>query len=304
MLIPNSFKNKIIGCFGEEGRTWLGTLEERVKWAKETWQLKIDGPVANLSYNYVLKAVDSSGMPVILKLGVPGVDFTNEIKTLELYNGNGCAHLLSANPDEGAFLLEQLVPGTMLTEVENEYQALDCFMEVWQAIRRPVPIDYAGPTVLYWAKGLDRYLDSYPSGDGPIPFEFVDQAKAFFLEVTQTSEGEELLHGDLHHQNILYSNEKGWLAIDPKGVAGDPYFGLISYLVNELHNKRHPKELLEQRVDYLVQKLKLKRDRFLKAAVAMAVLYACWSIEDHDSEWDKTFQCAVWFEEFRKSIIK
>ncbi|HSU80011.1 MAG TPA: aminoglycoside phosphotransferase family protein [Candidatus Angelobacter sp.] len=298
MLIPGSFKTKITGAFGEEGRAWLETLDARVQSVGEDWQLTLGAPVTNLSYNYVLKAFDSKGTPVILKLGVPGFDFTNEITTLEVYDGKGCVRLLAADPERGALLLEQLIPGTMLTEVKDEALAMNHFIKVWRAIRRPVPEGVSCPTVLDWAKGLDRYLERYSNGEGPISKAYVQLAKDCFQDVTKTSDGPELLHGDLHHQNILFSDEQGWLAIDPKGVAGDPYFDLISYLINQLHTKSQPKERLEQRVQILVKELKLNRDRFLKAAVAMSTLYACWGVEDQDS-WVNTFECARWFESFR-----
>jgi streptomycin 6-kinase len=299
MSIPDTFKKRIVDTFGQEGSDWLEILETQVQNFKEQWQLKLEGPVSNLSYNYVVKAIDSEGKPVILKLGVPGFDFTNEIRTLEVYDGEGCASILASDPEKGALLLEHLVPGTMLSEVADETLAIKHFIKVWQAIRRPVPEGLNCPTVLDWAKGLGRYLDNHPNKDGPISIEYIQLAKDYFRFVTETSEGSELLHGDLHHQNILYSEDQGWLAIDPKGVEGDPYFGLISFLINQLHNKNHPRELLEQRVQILVNDLKLDRDRLLKAAVAMAVLSACWGVEDNDSEWVNTYACAKWFEALR-----
>ena len=33
-----------------------------------------------------------------------------------------------------------------------------------------------------------------------------------------------LLHGDLHHYNVLPDSERGWLAIDPKGWAVEDGF--------------------------------------------------------------------------------
>ncbi len=41
------------------------------------------------------------------------------------------------------------------------------------------------------------------------------------------------LHGDLHHDNILHS-ARGWLAIDPKGVLGDPCFDAANLFYNPL----------------------------------------------------------------------
>jgi streptomycin 6-kinase len=41
------------------------------------------------------------------------------------------------------------------------------------------------------------------------------------------------LHGDLHHENILHG-PRGWLAIDPKGVLGDPGFDTANWFYNPL----------------------------------------------------------------------
>ena len=42
-----------------------------------------------------------------------------------------------------------------------------------------------------------------------------------------------LLHGDLHHENIMHG-PRGWLAIDPKGVLGDPGFDAANMFYNPL----------------------------------------------------------------------
>ena len=41
------------------------------------------------------------------------------------------------------------------------------------------------------------------------------------------------LHGDLHHENIMHG-PRGWLAIDPKGVLGDPGFDAANLFYNPL----------------------------------------------------------------------
>ncbi|MCT2535449.1 aminoglycoside phosphotransferase family protein [Aquibacillus koreensis] len=294
--IPESFKTKIVGAFGENGKQWLETLEETVKMYAGQWHLQIDGPVDNLSYNYVLKAVNDKGTPVILKLGVPGFDFKNEIKTVLAYGGNGCANVLEWDAEGGGMLLEQLIPGQMLVG-EEEGQAIQHFVTVWQAIRCPVPDGLDCPKIMDWAKGLDRYLEDHPNDTGPIDKETIKRAQGYFKEIFDTSDGSELLHGDLHHQNILYSEEKGWMAIDPKGVVGDPYFSFTAFMVNEIHNKPSPKERFIARANRLIEMLELDRGRFLKAGVAMATLSACWGIEDHDEEWIYAFTCAEWFQE-------
>ncbi|MFD2611680.1 aminoglycoside phosphotransferase family protein [Paenibacillus gansuensis] len=297
MVIPEKFQSKIIGAFGEEGRRWLETLDDRLRRYAERWELQIGEPYANLSYNYVVKAVDSTGELVVLKLGVPNFDTRNEIHTLETYQGEGCVRLLKSDPAEGVFLLERLSPGTMLKEL-GEDAALEQAMNVWKALRRPVPAGFRGPSIMDWARGLEQYEQRYISGEMPIPAEAVETARDLFRELTETSEGAELLHGDLHHQNILYSEQRGWIAIDPKGVAGDPYFGLITFLHNELHHNTNPKQLLRRRIEGLCSGLRLDKTRLLQAAFSLTVLYACWAAEDQDSFMKETYRCAEWYGEW------
>lgn len=297
MNIPEWFQKKMADVFGEAGKAWLTNVESTMQFCEKEWKLQIDAPVSNLSYNYVLHAKDGEGTPVILKLGVPSFDFTNEIRTLKVYGGKGCARLLKADAERGAMLLEKLVPGTMLSEEKDEKAAVHTFLRVWKAIRTPVPAECKSPTILDWASGLVRYHTMHPNGDGPIEARYIEMAQAYFAELTETTERMELLHGDLHHENILYDDKNGWLAIDPKGVVGDPYFDLISFMTNHLLKKENPKQLLLQRVELITEGLSLDRERLLKAGVAMGILSTCWGLEDHDPEWEQAYTCAKWFME-------
>jgi streptomycin 6-kinase len=295
MQISSEFQEKIINGFGSNGKAWLESLASTVQTYLQKWELTSEGPVSNLSYNYVIKVTDSEGTPLILKLGVPNFDTRNEMVTLQVYDGDGCAKLLNSDPENGVMLLERLVPGTMLSAESDEMVVLGNYMKVWKAIRRPLTGGASTPSLVHWFEGLTNYRHS---GDVQIAMEHVQLAVEFFQNVMDTSKGQELLHGDLHHENILYSGEKGWMAIDPKGVAGDPYFDVVSFLVNQLDSKPDPKSILKLRVDTISEQMGLDRQRLLKAAIALGTLYASWSIEDHDPNWEKTYQCVKWFIDF------
>jgi streptomycin 6-kinase len=294
MQIPSEFQEKIINAFGSDGKAWLESLESTVQTYLQRWGLLSEGPVDNLSYNYVVKVTDTKGTPLILKLGVPNFDTRNEMVTLQNYNGDGCAKLLKLDLENGVMLLERLVPGRMLSAETDEMIVLDNYIKVWKAIRRPLPTGGTTPLLIHWFEGLARYRSA---GEGPIPLEHVQLAEEFFQQVLETSEGSELLHGDLHHENILYSEQNGWMAIDPKGVAGDPYFDVVSFLVNQLVTKTDPKSILKLRVDTISNQLGLDRQRLLKASIALGTLYACWGVEDL-ADWETTYQCVKWFIEF------
>ncbi|MFB3160963.1 aminoglycoside phosphotransferase family protein [Neobacillus sp. 179-J 1A1 HS] len=294
MQIPSEFQEKIINGFGSDGKAWLESLESTVKTYLQKWGLTSEGPVDNLSYNYVEKGTDTKGTPLILKLGVPNFDTRNEMVTLQNYDGDGCAKLLKFDLEDGVMLLERLVPGRMLSAESDEKIVLENYIKVWKALRRPLPTEGTTPSLIHWFEGLARYRSA---GEGPISLEHVQLAEEFFQQVMETSEGPELLHGDLHHENILYSERNGWMAIDPKGVAGDPYFDVVSFLVNQLVTKADPKSILKLRVDTISDQLGLDRQRLLKASIALGTLYACWGVEDL-ADWETTYQCVKWFIEF------
>lgn len=89
------------------------------------------------------------------------------------------------------------------------------------------------------------------------------------------------LHGDLHHDNIL-SSDRGWLAIDPKGVLGDPAYDLANFF----RNPEHAVELaanaarVNRMADIFAERLGYQRRRILGWAAAHCALSACWDIED------------------------
>jgi streptomycin 6-kinase len=47
-----------------------------------------------------------------------------------------------------------------------------------------------------------------------------------------------VLHGDLHHGNVLDFGVRGWLAIDPKGLLGERGFDFANIFTNPISQIR------------------------------------------------------------------
>jgi streptomycin 6-kinase len=87
------------------------------------------------------------------------------------------------------------------------------------------------------------------------------------------------LHGDLHHDNII-SSPRGWLAIDPKGLVGDPVYEVANSFLNPLgadHLVSDPQRIARLS-DIYETRLGFHRKRVLGYAATHAVLSACWDI--------------------------
>ncbi len=104
-----------------------------------------------------------------------------------------------------------------------------------------------------------------------------------------------LLHGDLHHDNILAAEREPWLAIDPKGIVGEPAYEVGALLRNPLPGllaRPEPGRVLARRIEQLAAELGFDRARIRGWALAQAVLSAWWSYEDHGDGWRETIACA------------
>ena len=98
------------------------------------------------------------------------------------------------------------------------------------------------------------------------------------------------LHGDLHHDNIVTGGPRGWLAIDPQGLVGDPAYDVANIFGNPLNAL--PEIVDPQRIRRLCaifsKTLDCSQERILRYAIAHAGASICWSLEDDGSVLDES----------------
>ncbi|HYN25451.1 MAG TPA: aminoglycoside phosphotransferase family protein [Pyrinomonadaceae bacterium] len=217
--------------------------------------------------------------PVVLKLIRRPGDEWRSGEILDAFDGKGVVRVYEYV--EGAVLLERLSPGNSLVGIalnDGDDEATEILADV---IQKMSPRQLVKPPIAVedWAKGFERYS---ASGDDQIPKSLVEKGYRVFLELCRSQSSPRLLHGDLHHYNVLFDSDRGWLAIDPKGVVGE-----IEYEVGAvLRNPYERPELfgqpstVETRLKRLESKLSLDFRRALAWGFAQAVLSAIWGVED------------------------
>ncbi len=87
------------------------------------------------------------------------------------------------------------------------------------------------------------------------------------------------LHGDLHHDNIM-SSDRGWLAIDPKGLLGDATYEVANVFRNPYGANKlvtDPRRI-QALADAFATRLGFNRKRVLGWAAAHSALSACWDL--------------------------
>jgi streptomycin 6-kinase len=281
--IPENFASFMIELFGEEGRAWLDRLPSILANCEERWHLTIDAPVKNLSFNYVAPGVLGDGTEVMLKTGLTD-EFPSQSEALHHFNGRGMVQLLACDVQDAVMLMERLKPGTSLRTVEDDEAAISAAAQVMRKIWHPLPEQhYPFPTVVDWSKGFARLRRRYDGGTGPIPAGIFDKAEKLYAELCASMAEPVLLHGDLHQDNILAAERQPWLAVDPKGVIGEPAYETGALLRNfwpDILSVSNPKSLMARRIDQLSAELGFERERIYNWGFAQAVLSVIWGVED------------------------
>jgi streptomycin 6-kinase len=294
--LSSEFIQRVRDTFGPDGQVWLSQFSETLQTYRERWSLTLRPPIEPLSYNYVAPALLPDGEEVVLKLGVPNPELLTEIEALRRYDGRGAVRLLRADPDGGALLLERVRPGIALIDRDfDDQRATRIAALVMQRLWRPVQGEQPFPTVETWFRGLSRLRACYDGGTGPLPPALVARAEALLAELSASADAPVLLHGDLHHWNILAAEREPWLAIDPKGIIGEPAFEVGAWMYNPITDVASwPKlrHVSARRLDQFSQILSLDRRRLLGWSLAQAVLSACWSLEENQDGWQNAIAVA------------
>lgn len=118
---------------------------------------------------------------------------------------------------------------------------------------------------------------------GPIDADLFESGARLFLELSESSTDRVVLHTDLHYGNVLSSNRASWLAIDPKGLVGEPCYEVGAVLrnrVDELYESHDPVRAMRKRVEVLAELVGFDRERVRQWALAQAILSEIWTADN------------------------
>lgn len=258
---------------------WLQALPALVDSLTARWGLTLGPPFAAVRINYVVPAWRVDGTACVLKASRHVDETRNEIAALQLWNGDGSARLLEVDSDLGALLIERVVPGTLLTEVAatDDTAATLVAANVARRLWRPAPMPDGLRSLASWCDAYDRNRETLTRGDLGFPSAVFQRADAMRRDLLASTETPTVLHGDLHHYNILRASRAPWLAIDPKGLVGDRCFDVCQFFRNP---GDEPAEVNRRRLDIFCSELGLDRERTKAWCYVHAILDACWDYED------------------------
>jgi streptomycin 6-kinase len=293
--IPDAFARFIVQLHGDKGKAWLARLPEILASCAEQWQLAYDAPFGNLTYHFVIPARRADGLLVVVKACSPTGEYLQEAEALRLFDGQGMVPLLAHDDANEVMLLQRLVPGTSLRAMADDAAATRIAAGVMRQIWRHVPEDHPFATVDDWHQGFAWLRTTYDGGAGPFPADLVRIAETLYAHLSATSAAPVLLHGDLHHDNILAAGDGTWRGIDPKGLIGEPAYETGSWLRNwlpDLLRVPDPAATLSRRIAIFAEELQMDAARIRDWAIYQAVLSAIASLQDEHVVPTNMLECA------------
>ena len=278
---------------GDDWRAWIAALPGLACTFLDRWQLRPDGPPAHGVIAMVLPVVRADGTPAALKLQQVDEETRGEPLALRTWDGRGAVRLLDSDPETGTMLLERLDAGRSLETLPDEGAALDTLAGLLAELAGyPAPaglpqLGDLGAAMLDRLPGaLSRLVDAadrrLTADCAAAPREVLDRP------------GDRLLHWDLHYGNVLAplpeaqrAGRGQWLAIDPKPLAGDPGFELLSALANRWDDVLATGDVasaVRRRFDLLTEAVGLDRSSARRWTLARVLQRTLWKAESGETE--------------------
>lgn len=238
------------------------------------WDLAIDGEALNTPSGALLP-VRQRGVPAMLKIAHVAEEQAGN-RLMAWWNGDGAAPVLACSADGAALLMQRAQgPASLAQRVaqghDDEATRILCAAAMRLHAPRPLP---APPLV-----PLAQWFEALGPGAARHGGLFEHSARtARALLAAPRDEG--VLHGDIHHGNVLDFGPQGWLAIDPKGLWGERGFDFANIFCNPDGAGALAPGRFARRIGTIADATGIERQRLLQWVLAWAGLSAIWMLEE------------------------
>jgi streptomycin 6-kinase len=248
--------------------------EERLMYYIKKWELEIQAPPFSTKTS-ILQTCSYKGKKAMLKLPMVEEERRGSL-LMEWWDGIGAAAVLCSTQD--AILLARIenkidLSLTALVHQDHDDQATRIMCDTAQVLHSQ-RVDTRPPLVT-----LEEWFQPFAAA-GTQTNELLLYSAQVANRLLQHQVEKCVLHGDLHHQNILYADDGGWKAIDPKGLYGDRAFDFANMLCNPTLEIALTTGRLAKQVDIICQQTGISMARMLDWTVAWAGLSTYWLAED------------------------
>ena len=254
-------------------------VETALSRAMIRWSLTKSTPVAETPRSWIFRVEQNGRNFAALKILKPAVSAEEGrgARLLRWYGGDGAATVFDIHGD--TIFMEWLDGKTLgdAARAGHDEEATVAFCTVVANLhrqRQEPPADLL-PLRERFQTLFDTDVRAWPH----TARDLYARASGIALKLFDRPAAQVPLHGDLHHDNIL-SSDRGWLAIDPKGLVGDPAYEVANAFRNPQGGASlaaNPRRIAAM-ADMFAARLGFDRKRVLGYAAAHSGLSVCWDL--------------------------
>ncbi len=244
----------------------------------QRWELVADGPAFTTPTSALIPVL-SHGRKAILKVATENEEELGA-RLMIWWNGRGAARVLE---HDGPAIVLQRAEGTRSLErmaaeggtLDDEATRVLCAVASTLHSASGEPPD--GLVGLgHWFRELFAHAETRGG--------FFARAASVARALIDDEREIVVMHGDLHHGNVLDFGDDGWRAIDPKHVTGDRAFDFANILCNPDARVALTAGRLERQLAIICEQAGIEHERMTAWTVAWCGLSAAWTErEDGDA---------------------
>ncbi|RUT31246.1 hypothetical protein EMQ25_10315 [Arsenicitalea aurantiaca] len=244
------------------------------------WSLSKATLLAETDTSWIYRVDQNGRSPAVLKQLKPDAD-ESEARGAGLmawYGGEGAATVFDAT--DGIIFMEWLDGDTLGAPARagRDEEATIALAHVVSELHRPRALPMPEDLLPVRAR-FEALFGSRPGAWPAMSKDLLARALGIAHRLFDKPAPQIPLHGDLHHDTIL-SSPRGWLAIDPIGLVGDPVYELAPVFLNPAGDTKRVTDpaRVNALADILSSRLGHSRKRILAFAAAHTALTACWDV--------------------------
>lgn len=290
-MIPKKYFDHIQNVYGEAGRSWIARVPALIKRAEIIWELSDLEIFEHLSYNLLLMGKSKKYGQVMVKIGVLNDEYKRELKFLSELKSEKYVTCHDVLIDEGMMIMKLLKPGTRIKDLET----LEERLEIVPQLMSYTPTVALHPSYLKYHRSV--FNNTMKKNKALIENANLKDryklAEEYYIDLMTQYSDQVILHGDLHHENMIFDAGDGWQIIDPKAYLGMKVMEAGRYIINQIwEDLRLDRNWTDETIRVLSEQLNYPVDVLLKSAYVDCMLSSVWSLEDgyFDNENLNTFK--------------
>lgn len=219
---------------------------------------------------------------MVLKLGPPFFKelMYREVKALNKFNGQYACKCYFSNFEDGVRVLERLIPGQTLNYIKGKEERIKIFSKVAKGLNIKATEDMELPS---YREILNRSINQINEEKFILLKDLMLEADKLYSEIEKKKLPKYLLHADLHHNNILITND-GVKAIDPHGFLGEKVLEFARFMENEIQKEAVNPDNIMNTINFMASCFHENKIMLCKVLFIDYTLSTCWDIEMNYSD--------------------